>query len=269
MKNQTLKPADRQKTAIRDWEEAGSGPSSRLIELKGVCKSFSSPSGRQNVLTDINLTVDQGEFLAIIGKSGSGKSTLLNMIAGIDRPSSGEVLVDGAWVHRLPEGLLAAWRGRTIGVVFQFFQLLPTLSVAENIMLAMDFVGTYPARQRRPRAVALLEEVGIIEQADKLPSALSGGQQQRAAIARALANDPRLLVADEPTGNLDAGTAREVIRLFSDLADNGKTVVIVTHERDIIADVNRAIVLDDGRIAAELAGGRPLAGEFDREAAHG
>lgn len=269
MENQSLTVAGGEQSGMRDMEEIGGRSRSHLIQLQGITKAFMSPFGKQNVLTDINLTVEQGEFLAIIGKSGSGKSTLLNMIAGIDRPSSGEVFVDGTQVNRLPEGVLAAWRGRNIGIVFQFFQLLPTLSVAENIMLAIDFVGAYPASQRRGRALKLLEEVGIVEQADKLPSSLSGGQQQRAAIARALANDPKLVVADEPTGNLDAGTAEDVMMLFSKLVGKGKTVVIVTHERDITAVVNRAIVLSDGCIASALTGGRPMTGMHDREVVHG
>ncbi len=241
---------------------------SPLIELLGVSKEFTSPGGKVKVLNNINLTINRGEFVAVVGKSGSGKSTLLNMITGIDRQSSGEVLVADTHVHRLPEGPLAAWRGRTIGIVFQFFQLLPTLSVAENIMLPMDFVGVYPVNKRRARALALLGQVGIIEQADKLPSSLSGGQQQRAAIARALANDPLLVVADEPTGNLDGHTAGDVIRLFSNFAGSGKTVIIVTHERDVTTFADRAIVLSDGSIESELQGARSLKNYDAREAAH-
>ncbi len=239
-----------------------------LIELRGVSKEFPSPGGAVRVLRNITLSVRQGEFLAIVGKSGSGKSTLLNMLAGIDRPSSGEVLAVETAVHRLPEGALALWRGRTIGVVFQFFQLLPTLTVAENVMLPMDFAAAYPASERRPRALALLDRVGIADQADKLPLSLSGGQQQRAAIARALANDPPLIIADEPTGNLDARTAAEVIRLFSNLADAGKTIVVVTHERDVSAFADRTVELADGIIASDLTGGRPGKGRGAREAAH-
>jgi putative ABC transport system ATP-binding protein len=243
-------------------------PGSPLIELRGVNKAYISPGGEVKVLNNIDLTVKQGEFVAIIGKSGSGKSTLLNMITGIDRPSSGEVLVADTHVHLLPEGPLAAWRGRAIGVVFQFFQLLPTLTVAENIMLPMDFAGVCPVNKRRERALALLGRVGIIEQADKLPSSLSGGQQQRAAIARALANDPPLVVADEPTGNLDGHTAGDVVRLFSDLAGSGKTVIIVTHERDVTTFADRAIVLSDGSVETELKGARSLKTYDAQEAAH-
>jgi len=240
---------------------------SPLIELRGVNKEFLSPGGKVKVLNNINLSIKQGEFVTIVGKSGSGKSTLLSMITGIDRPSSGAVLVDDTRVHLLPEGPLAAWRGRNIGVVFQFFQLLPTLTVAENIMLPMDFAGVYPGHRRRERALALLGQVGIIEHADKLPSSLSGGQQQRAAIARALANDPPLVVADEPTGNLDGHTAAEVIKLFSNLVSSGKTVVIVTHERDVTTFADRTIVLADGSIESELKGARALRNYGAREAA--
>lgn len=242
-------------------------PGSPLIELRGVNKEFISPGGKVKVLNNINLSINQGEFAAVVGKSGSGKSTLLNMIAGIDRPSSGEVLVAGTRVHLLPEGPLAAWRGRTIGVVFQFFQLLPTLTVSENIMLPMDFAGVYP-RKRRERALALLGLVGIREQADKLPSSLSGGQQQRAAIARALANDPPVVVADEPTGNLDGRTSSDVIKLFSNLVASGKTVVIVTHERDVTSFAGRTIALSDGRIESELKGTRPRNNYGAQEGAH-
>jgi len=244
------------------------GSGSPLIQLRGINKEFPSPSGTVKVLGNINLSVDQGEFLAIVGKSGSGKSTLLNMITGIDRPTTGEAIVAGTPVHLLPEGPLAAWRGRFIGVVFQFFQLLPTLTVAENVMLPMDFVNTCPAGKRRGRALALLDQVGIVEQADKLPSALSGGQQQRAAIARALANDPLLLVADEPTGNLDAKTAGDVIQLFFNLAAAGKTVVVVTHERDVTDFADRAIVIADGSVDSELKRARPRTGQSAQEASH-
>jgi len=241
---------------------------SALVHVRGINKEFMSPGGKVKVLDNINLSINRGEFVAIVGKSGSGKSTLLNMITGIDRPSSGEVLVSDTAVHLLPEGPLAAWRGRNIGVVFQFFQLLPTLTVAENIMLPMDFIDSYPVKERRKRALALLDQVGIIEHADKLPSSLSGGQQQRAAIARALANDPLLVVADEPTGNLDGHTAGDVIKLFSNLVSSGTTVIIVTHERDVTTFADRAIVLSDGSIETELKGARSLRADNAREAAH-
>jgi putative ABC transport system ATP-binding protein len=224
-----------------------------VVELRQVSKQYDTPSGALRALDGVTCRVDAGELIGVVGRSGSGKSTLLNVMTGIDRPTSGEVWVAGSAVHSLSEGRLAAWRGRHVGVVFQFFQLLPTLTVAENVMLPMDFCDTYPARDRRPRALALLERVGIAEQADKLPLALSGGQQQRAAIARALANAPALLVADEPTGNLDSQTARAVWRLFGELADDGTTVVVVTHDREVVGLVGRVIHIADGAIVSDAA----------------
>jgi putative ABC transport system ATP-binding protein len=183
------------------------GDSAGVIKLKGVVKTYHTAAGELVVLKGIDLTTQPGEFVAIVGKSGSGKSTLINMISGIDRPTTGEIWVDKTAVHRLGQSEMAKWRGRYLGVVFQFFQLLPTLTVVQNVMLPMDFCNTYPVRERRDRAIYLLEQVDMADQADKLPSAISGGQQQRAAIARALANDPPILLADEPTGNLDSQTA--------------------------------------------------------------
>jgi len=223
---------------------------SRLIELRQVTKAYAVASGKFLALKGIDLQVDAGEFVAIVGKSGSGKSTLINVITGIDNPSSGEVLVASTIVSALDQEQLAIWRGKNVGVVFQFFQLLPTLTIAENVILPMDFCKTYPVRERRARAIALLEKVGIAEQADKLPSQLSGGQQQRAAIARALANDPPIIVADEPTGNLDSQTSEDVMRLFATLASEGKTVVMVTHERDFSRYFTRTILLVDGAVAS-------------------
>jgi putative ABC transport system ATP-binding protein len=224
-----------------------------LIELKNVSKSFETPAGQFTALAKVSLNVKRGEFLAVVGKSGSGKSTLLNMLVGIDRPSSGEVMIAGTPVHTLTQDQLAAWRGQSVGVVFQFFQLLPTLTIAENVMLPMDFCNTYLPRDRKPRALELLAQLGIAEQGDKLPADLSGGQQQRAAIARALANDPPILVADEPTGNLDSKTSHEVIQFFAALAKAGKTVVMVTHERDLSHYFSRTIKLADGVIISEKA----------------
>ena len=223
---------------------------SKLIELNGVTKAYTVGAGKFLALKGIDMQVDEGEFVAVVGKSGSGKSTLINMITGIDNPTSGEVLVASTPVHALDQEQLAVWRGKNVGVVFQFFQLMPTLTVAENVVLPMDFCNAYPVRERRPRAIALLEKVGIAEQADKLPADLSGGQQQRAAIARALANDPPILVADEPTGNLDSQTSDAVMQLFADLAAEGKTVVMVTHERDLSRYFTRTITLSDGVISS-------------------
>ena len=229
---------------------AGRRSGRTLISLRGVSKWYETPSGRFEALKDVDLDVRQGECIAVVGKSGSGKTTLINVITGIDSPSSGEVHVAGASVHSMSQEQLAVWRGRNVGVIFQFFQLLPTLTVAENVMLPMDFCGTYPSAERRPRALALLERLGIADQADKLPSDLSGGQQQRAAIARALANDPPILVADEPTGNLDSRTADDVMSLFAELALEGKTVLMVTHERDVSRFFTRTIALADGVVQA-------------------
>lgn len=199
-------------------------------------------------LKDINLQIRDGEFVGLIGKSGSGKSTLLNMIGGIDRPSSGAVEVGTTSVQDLKENKLAHWRGRTVGFVFQFFQLLPTLTAVENVMLPMDFCKTFPVRERRQRAVSLLERVGVGQQADKLPATLSGGEQQRVAIARALANEPAVVLADEPTGNLDSVTAQAVFDLFREMATAGTTVVIATHEADITRVIDRTLEISDGAL---------------------
>ena len=228
-----------------------------LIVLNRVSKMFTTPSGAFTALNAITLEVEAGEFVSIVGKSGSGKSTLINLMTGIDSPTSGEIHVASNAIHALNQEQLAVWRGRNVGVIFQFFQLLPTLTVAENVMLPMDFCNTYPARERKARALSLLEKLGILEQADKLPSDLSGGQQQRAAIARALANDPPLLVADEPTGNLDSRTSEDVMQLFAALVAEGKTVVMVTHERDYGRYFTRSINLADGVILPEQLKVRP------------
>jgi putative ABC transport system ATP-binding protein len=221
-----------------------------IISLRGVAKTYETPAGSFLALSDIDLELMEGEFVAVIGKSGSGKSTLMNVLTGIDRPSAGSIVVGGEDIRRKTESQLAAWRGRNVGVVFQFFQLLPTLTIAENVMLPMELCSTVPRRERRPRALELLRRVGIADQADKFPAMLSGGQQQRAAIARALANDPPLLVADEPTGNLDTRTAGEVLELFSALAAQGTTIVLVTHEPDVLRLVDRSITLTDGKVEA-------------------
>ena len=218
------------------------------INLCQVVKTYESASRPFTALQGIDLQVQAGEFIAVVGKSGSGKTTLLNLLAGIDRPTSGAVSVAGTQLHSLSESQLAEWRGRTIGLVFQFFQLLPTLTVAENVMLPMDFAEMIPAAERRPKALELLELVGIRDQADKLPAALSGGEQQRAAIARALANEPPILMADEPTGNLDEATRTSVLELFAKLNDEGRTIVVVTHERDIRRYTDRQVTLVDGRV---------------------
>jgi putative ABC transport system ATP-binding protein len=222
-----------------------------MISLHHVSKKYETPAGAFAALRDIDVRIRTGEFVGVVGKSGSGKSTLLNMIAGIDRPSSGTVTVANTTIDTLPENKLAAWRGRNVGFVFQFFQLLPTLTAIENVMLPMDFCKTFPARERRQRALALLERVGVDPHADKLPSTLSGGEQQRVAIARALANNPPIMIADEPTGNLDSFTARGILDLFRELANQGTTVVIATHEADIARVSDRKIQITDGVIATD------------------
>jgi putative ABC transport system ATP-binding protein len=218
------------------------------IEIIDVVKAYPLSAGEVTAIDQLSLEITDGEFVAVVGRSGSGKTTLLNLLAGIDRPTSGTVQVAGADLGSLSESDLAAWRGRSVGLVFQFFQLLPTLTVVENVMLPMDFAKKIPIGERRDRAKHLLERVGIDDQADKLPVTLSGGQQQRAAIARALANDPPILLADEPTGNLDSTTADAVLELFADLNADGQTIVVVTHERDIRSIAGRQVTLRDGRV---------------------
>jgi putative ABC transport system ATP-binding protein len=216
-----------------------------------VSKTYPTPAGPFAALIDVSFDVWPTEFVTVVGRSGSGKTTFLNLLAGIDRPSSGALRIGGVDVQRLPESRLAMWRGRSIGLVFQFFQLLPTLTVAENVMLPMDFCNTYPSRIRRARALALLERVGIADQADKFPAALSGGQQQRTAIARALANDPPLLLADEPTGNLDSHTAAAVLELFAGVVAEGKAIIMVTHDAGAAQFASRQIRIQDGQITAD------------------
>jgi len=225
-----------------------------IIDLRQVVKTYESPSQSFTALRDVSLQVQPGEFVSVVGKSGSGKTTLLNLLAGIDRPSSGTISVDGTQLQSLSESQLAEWRGRTIGLVFQFFQLLPTLTVVENVMLPMDFVGNIPESERRSKALKLLDQVDIQDQADKLPASLSGGQQQRAAIARALANDPPILLADEPTGNLDEQTRESILKLFAKLNTDGRTIIMVTHERDISDYTDRQVTLVDGRVAGDVQG---------------
>jgi putative ABC transport system ATP-binding protein len=227
-----------------------------LIDLRDVVKTYETGAGGVTVLKDITLQVRPGEFVSVVGPSGSGKSTLLNMITGIDRPTSGEVHIGGQAVHTFSENQLARWRGRNVGVIFQFFQLLPTLTILENVMLPMDFCNVYRRRERKERAMHLLEQVGIAGHAHKLPSGLSGGEQQRAAIARALANDPPLITADEPTGNLDTATATQLFALFEELVAQGKTLLVVTHDRSLSARTERVIHLLDGRIHRDENNGR-------------
>jgi putative ABC transport system ATP-binding protein len=219
-----------------------------MIQLQNVSKTYDTAAGAFAALREVDCVIRPGEFVAVTGKSGSGKSTLLNIIGGIDAPSSGSVVVAGNAIQTLGENKLAAWRGRTVGFVFQFFQLLPTLTAAENVMLPMDFSGAIAPRQRRKRALELLDRFGVAAQADKLPASLSGGEQQRVAIARALANDPPVVLADEPTGNLDSANAAAVLDLFRAMATGGTTVVVATHDRDLARVIDRTIAIADGAL---------------------
>lgn len=219
-----------------------------IIEMKQVTKNFTQGDRVFTALKDVEINISKGKYTAVIGKSGSGKSTMLNLITGIDHPSDGLVKVNGTNIHEMGESELAQWRGKNIGIVFQFFQLIPTLSVIENILLAMEFVDVIPKKERWQRAISLLEMVGISDHAEKFPAALSGGEQQRAAIARALANDPGILVADEPTGNLDSVTAAMVKAIFTGLVAKGTTVIVVTHESVDRGQFDQVINLQDGRI---------------------
>lgn len=217
-----------------------------LIKLNHLVKEYHSLAGKVTALKGVDLVVAPGEFVVITGKSGAGKTTLVNMIAGLAGSTSGEIWVNGTPVHALGLEKAARWRGRNVGVVFQSFELLPTLTVLQNVTLPMDFAHRYSERERRQRALHLLGQVGIAEHARKRPSAVSGGQQQRVAIARALANDPPLIVADEPTGSLDSNTATAVLDLFQQLVAEGKTVILVTHDEDIRRRATRTVELVDG-----------------------
>jgi putative ABC transport system ATP-binding protein len=232
-------------------ETANSNGNASLIELRSVVKNYKTAVGDFPALKSVDLHIQAGEFVGVIGKSGSGKSTLLNMITGIDRPTSGEVFVNHTAVHEMNENRMARWRGKNLGIVFQFFQLLPTISIIENIMLPMDFCRTYPMREREKRAMELLDMVELADHAYKLPTALSGGQQQRVAIARALANDPPIIIADEPTGNLDSKTADSVFKLFKDLVAQGKTIIVVTHDSGLAKRTQRTALIADGEIVNE------------------
>ncbi|MFN8471021.1 MAG: ATP-binding cassette domain-containing protein [Anaerolineae bacterium] len=223
----------------------------RLIQLRQVTKDYPTPAGPFRALKGIDLQIDRGEFVVVIGKSGSGKSTLINTVTGIDRPTSGEVMVCGTPIHRLAESDLATWRGKRLGVIFQFFQLLPTLTLVENVMLPMELARRGTMGEQRKRALALLDQVGMASQANRLPAAISGGQQQRVAIARALANDPDVIVADEPTGSLDSRTANAVFDLFENLVAHGKTILMVTHDRDLAGRASRIVLIADGEIMDE------------------
>jgi putative ABC transport system ATP-binding protein len=223
-----------------------------LIQLQNIEKTYVNAAGAFTALKHINLNFYQGEFVGVIGKSGSGKSTLVNMITGIDRPTQGQVLVDGVEIHAMKESQQARWRGLNLGVVFQFFQLLPMLTLVENVLLPMDFCNKYSESERLSRAMDLLDMMGLAKDADKLPGAVSGGQQQSAAIARALANDPPIIVADEPTGNLDAHTADFVYEKFQSLANEGRTIIMITHDPEIEHRLSRTVLISDGEVIDPL-----------------
>ncbi len=227
-----------------------------IVQIKDVVKTFKVGDGEVTILKGISFDVKDGEFVSIVGPSGNGKSTLLNMITGIDRPSDGDVVVTGRNLNKMSENQMAAWRGENVGIIFQFFQMLPALSLLQNVILPMDFANKYTPKERRERAMHLLEIVDLADQANKLPSMVSGGQQQRAAIARALANDPPLLVADEPTGNLDSRTAQDVFDLFSRLVEGGKSMLMVTHDKELARRVPRVVEITNGKITRdEYVGG--------------
>lgn len=218
------------------------------IVLRNVDKVYENAAGKFVALKSIDLQLDYGQFISIVGKSGSGKSTLINMITGIDHPTAGEIIVGNENIYKLSESERSLWRGRNMGVVFQFFQLLPTLTLLENTILPMDFCNVYPYQERPQRAMELLKKVGLEEQADKLPGSVSSGQQQSAAIARSLATNPSIILADEPTGNLDSRSAEVILSLFEELAEEGKTIIIVTHDPSITKRTDQTIVLSDGEI---------------------
>lgn len=228
--------------------EPGAGS---LIQMRQIVKTFKTPAGDFTALKGIDADFFPGEFVSVVGKSGSGKSTLVNMITGIDRPTSGEVKIGATYVHRLSESEMSRWRGRNLGIVFQFYQLLPMLSLLENVMLPMDISRLYTPAERERRALELLDLVGLAQAAHKMPAAVSGGQQQSAAIARALANDPPLIVADEPTGNLDSRAAATVFELFEGLVTRGKTVIMVTHDDLLAQRASRILRLADGEIVQD------------------
>lgn len=222
-----------------------------IVEIRNVDKAYEVGGSQVPVLKGLSLSVEAGEFVAITGPSGNGKSTLLNMITGIDRPTQGEVLVNGCPVHEMTENQLATWRGENVGIIFQFFQLLPSLSLQQNVMMPMEFARKYSRKERRERSFHLLDIVGLADQAKKLPGMVSGGQQQRAAIARSLANDPSLLIADEPTGNLNSKTAESVFDLFVSLVDQGKSLIMVTHDTNLAGRIPRSVEIRNGVISRD------------------
>ncbi len=225
-------------------------PEPFFIQTSNLIKTYETPAGPLNVLRGIDLELEKGSFVAMVGSSGGGKTTFLNMLTGVDRPTSGMVFVDGVDVGNTSERKLTRWRGRNVGIVFQFFQLLPTLTIIENVIMPMDFCDVHKSSERRDKAMALLERFDVADQADKTPDMLSGGQQQRVAIARALANDPPLIIGDEPTGNLDRMSAAVVFDTFYEMQEQGHTIIVVTHDRELVRDVPNVLALEDGLIEA-------------------
>ena len=239
------------KYAVDPTQHAMSTPDA-MIDMHGIVKTFKNAAGEVTVLKGIDLTIDRGEFVSIVGKSGSGKSTLLNMITGIDHPTQGRMVIGGTDIYTgVTESQRSRWRGRNLGIVFQFFQLMPMLTLLENVMLSMDFADLYDFDERPGRAMEMLKLVGLEKFANKLPVLVSTGQQQLAAIARALACDPPLLVADEPTGNLDSKSAITIIDLFEELSRGGKTVLMVTHDPSLTSRTTRNLTIADGLIVAD------------------
>ncbi len=236
-----------------------------FIKLMSLSKIFQAASMQFVALSDITIAFHQHEFTAVVGRSGSGKSTLMNMITGIDKPTSGEVLVDGKQIHRLPETEMAKWRGENLGIVFQFYQLIPVLSLVENVMLPMQIAGKFSHSERLERAQDLLNQVGLQKYAPKRPYMVSGGQQQSTAIARALANDPPILIADEPTGNLSSGEAEKIVNIFQALSSSGKTIIMVTHDEDLAMRAKRVLKLVDGRIVSEKRQSLPSVGDREKK----
>lgn len=241
---------------IHDAAQQSNRANDVLIDVCGLQKVYHTPAGAFPALCQVDLQIRTGEFVALLGKSGAGKSTLINMLSGIDRPTAGSIEMEGVRINELSEDQLARWRGENLGVVFQFFQLLPSISLIENITIAMDFNGTSPPGGRKARARELLEQVGIGEHGEKVPAKISGGQQQRVAIARALANDPRLILADEPTGNLDTQTASGIMDLLAGLKSLGKTILIVTHDAEIASRADRILHIEAGVLSAKLNGSK-------------
>jgi putative ABC transport system ATP-binding protein len=222
-----------------------------ILEVRNLFKVYAMPAGKFTALSGVSFGAAKGELIAITGESGSGKSTLLNLISGIDVPTTGDVMLNGSLINKLSEESRNQWRGKYVGIVFQFYQLIPTLTILENILLPMDFCNCIPKKERVGRAKHLLNEFEIFAQANKFPFEMSGGQQQRAAIARALANDPALIAADEPTGNLDSQTSEKVFVLFKALQAEGKTIIMVTHNSDLAAQCGRTIRIQDGKIITD------------------